>query len=993
MADLNARIKPKKSSVAGEVPQAADLEVAEIAVNTADGKLFVKHTDDSIKEISGAGGGSVLPTVTGTFIDSSATADTSQVLAAPAHSTSDLLVACIMSRASGGALTPPSGFTLYGEYLSSLTFSGDGQTISVFTKTATASEPASYTWTQASSGRICGFIAAVKKGSIITSVAENYGNGTIASIATAAGQMNITAATWIYSTTSGGETYSQSGAGVVEITDSPRNNARISGGYTTEAGIVTSTHGANTEDDNPNHGMINISLKLPSSISSLDDVDTITTPPADGQVLTWVDANSQWEPADVAGGGTVDSVNGKTGTVSLGIQDMNDFGLLSPTQTPGYNWSSYLDSNQLWDYAVNSKYKLAASPVEGTDWALTVCSFDSSGVDRDSDWATVEVGDKITLSEDGTVWHTFEVLGATRYDSDTYVGYVKPVYSLGLNELSADIPDLATWTSGFYTDPLYRADSQPLADGDYLQWVQAQQKFMPAQISGGETTYLNDLTDVKTAGKAYGDVLTWINGGAPSGNLIPEVSGSDVVEDKGPDSVPVNANTTSLAYVDGQSGGRAIDFQADGARLVFNHHSSQWLGDDFTIEAWVMWPSATNDNFAANIISKKTGWPIDLSYSFGVSAAGAVFASFSSNGTSQNTYYHGTDTNDGYGFGYDVWYHIAITRESGVLKFWVDGVQAGTSKNPTETNLFQSASLVTIGNVNTGSDGLTWYDGTKQVQEGTRLLNSEALYTGTFTPPTAPIWGDGVFDHWGPLAPSGGGGGTSSPAIVYASVIGAGTGTSGSLTLPTSVAAGDTIVIHSMARGNAGDMPTINMPSGYTAGPTLQRNDTTGSSSASSNAIYYKTAVLGDAGATVNFTLGSLVDASYTFTAAVWVVRGASYRTAYLDAWFALGGSSGTSGTLLNNTGYVAGDVFVGIAQLRPWTGFSDQIWRFDAAQGATLNHHYEESVGSAFPTSSMVSTSGAAIKTGVASATDLFATNYASASSSPVYSVIRFEA
>ena len=57
MADLNARIKPKKSSTAGEVPQAADLEVAEIAVNTADGKLFVKHTDNSIKEISGTGGG------------------------------------------------------------------------------------------------------------------------------------------------------------------------------------------------------------------------------------------------------------------------------------------------------------------------------------------------------------------------------------------------------------------------------------------------------------------------------------------------------------------------------------------------------------------------------------------------------------------------------------------------------------------------------------------------------------------------------------------------------------------------------------------------------------------------------------------------------------------------------------------------------------------------------------------------------------------------
>jgi len=53
MADLTARIKPKKSSVASEVPSSSDLEVAELAVNTADGKLFVKHTDNSIKEISG----------------------------------------------------------------------------------------------------------------------------------------------------------------------------------------------------------------------------------------------------------------------------------------------------------------------------------------------------------------------------------------------------------------------------------------------------------------------------------------------------------------------------------------------------------------------------------------------------------------------------------------------------------------------------------------------------------------------------------------------------------------------------------------------------------------------------------------------------------------------------------------------------------------------------------------------------------------------------
>lgn len=60
MADLRVRIKPQKSSTAGEAPQAVDLEVAEIAVNTADGKLFTKHTDNSIKEISGGSGGGIV---------------------------------------------------------------------------------------------------------------------------------------------------------------------------------------------------------------------------------------------------------------------------------------------------------------------------------------------------------------------------------------------------------------------------------------------------------------------------------------------------------------------------------------------------------------------------------------------------------------------------------------------------------------------------------------------------------------------------------------------------------------------------------------------------------------------------------------------------------------------------------------------------------------------------------------------------------------------
>ena len=57
MAELNARIIAKASATTGEEPVASDLEVAELAVNTADGKIFTKHTDNSIVVISGGTGG------------------------------------------------------------------------------------------------------------------------------------------------------------------------------------------------------------------------------------------------------------------------------------------------------------------------------------------------------------------------------------------------------------------------------------------------------------------------------------------------------------------------------------------------------------------------------------------------------------------------------------------------------------------------------------------------------------------------------------------------------------------------------------------------------------------------------------------------------------------------------------------------------------------------------------------------------------------------
>ncbi len=60
-----------------------------------------------------------------------------------------------------------------------------------------------------------------------------------------------------------------------------------------------------------------------SSINALSDVDTVTTAPTNGQVLTWT--GSAWTPSSVSGGsGAVSSVNSKTGAVVLSTDDVTE---------------------------------------------------------------------------------------------------------------------------------------------------------------------------------------------------------------------------------------------------------------------------------------------------------------------------------------------------------------------------------------------------------------------------------------------------------------------------------------------------------------------------------------------------------------------------------------------------------------------------------------------------------------------------------------------
>ncbi|MBA1227852.1 hypothetical protein [Stutzerimonas stutzeri] len=71
-----ARVLTKKSTVPGKVPLAADLEIGELAVNTADAKLFTKHSDNTIKQLGGDAASSFFSLVTVTATSASQTSFT-----------------------------------------------------------------------------------------------------------------------------------------------------------------------------------------------------------------------------------------------------------------------------------------------------------------------------------------------------------------------------------------------------------------------------------------------------------------------------------------------------------------------------------------------------------------------------------------------------------------------------------------------------------------------------------------------------------------------------------------------------------------------------------------------------------------------------------------------------------------------------------------------------------------------------------------------------
>jgi len=180
-------------------------------------------------------------------------------------------------------------------------------------------------------------------------------------------------------------------------------------------------------------------------------------------------------------------------------------------------------------------------------------------------------------------------------------------------------------------------------------------------------------------------------------------------------------NATQTTFSPYRHGGYSTYFDGTGDRITFSHASDFSFGTgDFTIEFWIKTPTnAITGGYSRTIceIGQLSVYMRITAYHGGVDSAIRVYDESADNDVGNVAIAN------------DIWHHIAVVRESGTMKCWVDGeynTGVSNSRNLSETG---------TNAIGARTDGNGHIEGTLA---DFRVVKGTAVYTGTddFTPPT-----------------------------------------------------------------------------------------------------------------------------------------------------------------------------------------------------------------------------------------------------------------
>lgn len=178
-------------------------------------------------------------------------------------------------------------------------------------------------------------------------------------------------------------------------------------------------------------------------------------------------------------------------------------------------------------------------------------------------------------------------------------------------------------------------------------------------------------------------------------------------------------------------GGAAAYFDGSGDKLTIGASSDLALGTgDFTIEAWFY---LTGGQAYARLIHFGPFWGDDSA--FGINAKDADFPGKITFAVHRFSYISSRPCVSTSNVALNAWNHVAVTRASGVLRLFYNGVLESTNSShvgiPVDAG---STNYLAIGSATTTSGGedLAGY------VDDVRITKGVARYTSSFTPPTVP---------------------------------------------------------------------------------------------------------------------------------------------------------------------------------------------------------------------------------------------------------------
>jgi hypothetical protein len=239
-------------------------------------------------------------------------------------------------------------------------------------------------------------------------------------------------------------------------------------------------------------------------------------------------------------------------------------------------------------------------------------------------------------------------------------------------------------------------------------------------MSGSQQLLLGGVPTVPAVDPYFYSVTSLLHGDGTNGgqnNTFLDSSSNNF-------SITRNGNTTQGSFSPFSQTGWGNYFDGSGDYLSLADNAALNLGTgDFTLEGWVYITGFPGSNAVAMIAKWASG-----NYAYIVQILSpSTLRLYTGNSGSLSSFYDHT-----YTWQRNSWTHIAITRESSTLRFFVNGLLIGSNSSITQS-LSNSSSFILGQNLDGGGQDFTGYMSNVRVVKGT------AVYTANFTPPTAPL--------------------------------------------------------------------------------------------------------------------------------------------------------------------------------------------------------------------------------------------------------------